>query len=613
MKTKKYFLLLIALCFFSTNCLAAGAPLRAPAATSSESRKALSDKVKMLLAKGVAPSHWLRHPQLQQVFNKASWNFNFFKFLTPKQKDLLKKDAEAVNQALDKSEIASKSKVSSPSTIAEVSRTYLLIYALAMSSIVKEKLVYKYKSGTDFEYKATFAELGSAFMEVLDSGEIIAAMGSAGATHAVLAKPLNFLQAVIQDKKLFPMFKNFMVYFSHTLVSFTGWEFGAQLWKEATFLLDSQITDPEERKFLQDRNKIFTNIIHTIAIPLDSGNAKQKATAAKMLGLTISNVVKIIILDSDLRIQWLYNSLRLRMMNGHFVTLVGAMSSASTIGTALVPGAGTLVGLTFGFFGGVGTILITEENKNGITNWMKESWKSTLDSTSGNSTFKKLNLDFTNANKPKDGGIAALLDVLGDRVAYREKYVDIYIERIFNNSLAITQNLEKIVKYAKVLQSNPNNQSSKEEMADLMDIVADRYQSTIDAILSLVSLYATESQLFDGFKTRSAPEFSEELNIQVVLSENMYSHFCSFTKSYLTIDLLDNYSRALTSFPKMKQLMSLCKIDKIETKRAHANLDPTAKENFDAAARFIDKSYWTKYNETEIAVERMSELLLLPN
>lgn len=612
MKTKKYFLLLIALCFFWTNCLAAGAPIRSPAVNTSDSRKVLSDKVKDLLAKRVSPSHWLRHPQLQKVFNKASWNFNFYKFLTPKQKELLKKDAQAVNQALDKSEIASKDKINSPSTIAEVSRTYLLIYALAMTSIVKERLIFKNKTNTDFEYKATFSELGSAFMEVLDSGEIITAMGSAGATHYAMTKPLNFLQAVIQDKKLFPMFKNFMVYFSHTLVSFTGWEFGAQLWKEATFLLDSQITDPEEKQFLHDRNKIFSNIIKTIAMPLNSGNAKQKATAAKMLGLTISNIVKIIVLDGDLRMQWLYNSLRLRMMNGHFVTLVGTMSSASTIGTALVPGAGTLLGLTFGFFGGVGTILIPEENKNGITTWLKDSWKTSIDSTFGISTFKKLNLDFTEANKSQNGGLPALLDVLGDRVSYREKYVDIYIERIFNNNLAITHNLEKIVKYAKVLQTDPNNKSTKEEVADMMDIVADRYQSTIDAILNLVSLYATESQLFDSFKTKSAPEFSEELNIQVVLAENMYSHFCSFSKSYLTVDLLNTYDRAMTSFPKMKQLMSICKIEKIETKRTHANLNSAEKENFDAAARFIDKSYWTKFNETEIAIERMSELLLLP-
>lgn len=602
MNTKKYFLIFIALCFCWTNCLAAGV---------SPEQENLNQKIKSMLRAGTKPTHWLRHPDLQKVFNKVSWNFNFFRILTSKQKELLKKDAAEIDKALDKSEIAKNGKTPSPSTIAQVSQTYLMIYALAMVAIVKEKMKHHYIADTSFDYADTSKKLGHAFEEILDSGEIISALTGAGATHLVLSKPLNFLQSVVKDQKLRPMFKNFMVYFANTLVSFTGWEFGAQLWKEATFLLDSQISDPEERKFLGDRNKIFSNIFRTLSLPLDS-NSQQKRIAAKMLGLTINNLVKIVILDSNLRMQWLYNSLRLRMMNGNFVTLVTAMSSASTIGTALFPGAGTLLGLTFGFFGGVGTIFIPEESKNGITTWIKDSWKTTFDGTTGSASLYKLQGGFDERGVSKRVGSFTLESSIADRLNYREKYVDIYIERIFNDNAAINHANDNMITYYKALQANPNNANARAELAEQAEIGARRYASMTEALLELVSFYATESQLFEGFKKLSAPSSEENLNVQVVVAENMYSHFCSFSKSFLTLDFLDQYKRAIVTSSKVKQLLSLCKIESLTTKRTYNHMDDTEKQNFDSAIRFLDKTHWTKFDETALSVERISELLLLP-
>jgi hypothetical protein len=86
-------------------------------------------------------------------------------------------------------------------------------------------------------------------------------------------------------------------------------------------------------------------------------------------------MTKILIVDNDLRNLWLYNTWRMRIATGDFVSFVITMATTTTAvtaaGTALFPGAGSIVGWMFGLAGsvagGIFWLMIPQDAKDGLT------------------------------------------------------------------------------------------------------------------------------------------------------------------------------------------------------------------------------------------------------
>jgi hypothetical protein len=556
---------------------------------------------------------WLRDPRLQKVFNTTSKKLNIFHFLSPKQKELFKKNSSEVDKEFEAKQQAEKnSDFKLNSTIAEVTRTYLLMYALSIVAIIKEDSMKFYITG-NLSSADTGKKILEAITEIVNSGEILSAMIGAGVTHKTLSKPLQFLQYLSQDAKVAPFFKSFMIHFTHTLVSFSGWEFGTQLWKEATNLLDIQRQDEKEREFLKDRNKVFTLIFRALT-PASLATNPQKGKIARIfLQQTVENIIKIIFVDSDMRLQWIYNSIRLRIANGNFVSLVTSMATASAIGTTLFPMAGTMLGLTFGFAGGVATIIIPEENKNQITVAIKNKWISALDKFKGSSSAASFVMGFKDDLTSVMNSKVTLDDVILDRTNYRESLVDIYIERIYYDNNQMIHTNETLKKHYEELRKNTNNVRLTDEIKSLKLKNFENYSSILKSLNELVSLYLSEAQFFEKKKNNSSEILTDKFASQVINSENILTHFCTFSQSLLNLDYLDIKSKFLSQNSDLDKLQGICKFKLSGEYRYYESMPVVLKDDYDSAIRFLDKTYWSKFNEIATSSERLDEIFLLNN
>jgi len=567
---------------------------------------------KKVLDASIPPNKWIRGAHLQKVFNTLSCNFNLYRFLSKNQKKILKESAQQLDQALEADKNLSKKNSSfSKEVSGRLVQTYLLIFSLAMIGVVKERAVFHYQAATEFDNAKFKQVLGEAFVEVFDSGEILVSMATAGLTHMALKAPLEALQNAIGNAKFKTFFKTFMVHLSHTLVSFTGWEFGAQLWKESTFLLDSQLTDPVEREFLKDRNRLFTNIWRALSIKTTVNEAKTNA-ARKILGLTFLNMVKILIVGTDLNLQWLYNTLRLRMMNGHFVTLVSAMTTASSVGTTLMPGAGTYWGLAFGFFGGLSTIIIPEDYKHSITLGMKNLFKETVEATTGVASFVVLKEGFNANGESLARRGWTLDDSFIFRSSYRKRISNVYIEKIFSLSQLLTQMATKNetfeIEKAKTKDMGRLLSSQESLAADGRTVYAEMFEE----LTNLTSFYMTETQLIFPLKNNQTKLNWETVEIQQMYVENIYSHFCSLGKGFLHFDPFeaDKDPRARRAINFFK---SICKVDDVEQFKKIGSMSYSVKNNFDASVRSLDQVRWMGLNESNLVKERLDAVMIGPN
>jgi hypothetical protein len=554
---------------------------------------------------------WLRGPMLQQVFNDVSRNMDMLKFMTPAQRELLKKEAEVVDQELDrkleKENGKSAEAIQKPTVVAELTRTYVMLYALAIVAIVKEEVIRSHETDTAYRWGPTGDKLLEAIREIVDSGEVMAGLLGAGATHKALAKPLELLTYLVTDSTVAPLFKTFMIHFTHTLVSFTGFEFAGQLWRESINRLDFQIKDPFERQFLQDRNHLATLLFRFLSPNARVYYPREYRASRKVLGLIIQNAAKIIYLGGD-RFQWLYNSIRLRIAKGQFVTLVSSMVAATTVGTSLFPGAGTALGMAFGFVGGTIAVFAPEEQKNLITTKIKDSWLSMLESSSGAGTAAYLKFGFDENGASRLSRLVTRDSIFIDRTTYRERVVDVHLERVYYYHDQIHANDAKIREFLKESAQNPTNEKVKRAIEDLSAKNLENMIQMADSLKSLVSLYLTEAHFFEKLRDSAPESAQEDYDSQVVLSENMLTHFCTFADSILAVDFLNLKARVNQDGTSLSKIKSMCKYEFKESAPFHEKLSAARQDDFDSATRFLDKFYWSKFNEQNVTLDRLDRL-----
>jgi hypothetical protein len=265
---------------------------------------------------------------------------------------------------------------------------------------------------------------GHAAQQILDSGSTWSSMASAGATGALLNYPVKVLTTLIADPKgnklLFETLRSSIL----STATFVGWDAGAQLWKEASYLLE----DPNDYQ----RSSSLFGVGRGAVQALLFSSAPQDARDLRIAGLMFANLMRVALFDQELRANWINNTWRTRIMSGEFVTLLGSILTASAVGTVILPGGGTVAGFMFGLAGATVSLVIPQEIKDGITG--------TLQSVRGRVVIQQM---YTNTSEMRyrlsrskypgvlntQERVAEFAKLLERRHALRSNYVTIRFER----------------------------------------------------------------------------------------------------------------------------------------------------------------------------------------
>lgn len=581
------------------------------------------------------PGEWyLQNEKTSKVFIEMSQMNNIYTLLRLSHKN--KKIIQEKNSELMK-EIEKKipqNSINEPGVIYRTSQTYVMIYMLALIHIVVEdETLRRVDSSLRMDDKNTTEKLIEAAYELLVSGEMVSSLLMAGSTHQLFKKPLEYFGSFIYSQKLAPIFKNLILSFTHSLVSFTGWEFGAQLWKEAINMLDYQLVDIVDAEFLKkNKNRLIVNAYRTIAKGRGRPDTKEVLDSKIILKQTFENILYILTIGNDGFIQWLFNSLRHRLLSGHFVSLILSMSSASAIGSTYLPLAAPLLS-TFGvgLAGGLVSIyLIPEKQKHQITTTLKEAFlggfskhfeKNPSDryfeyGFNNSSGDQKINDFYSNVDNE-----ISLYDVIEMRRNFRQKQVEIYIDDLnYYYNLLLRDN--SLLKSLYVIQDNPSYlaQDGKHDVIKITkkinELVANNYknkESFFENLKNLISFYLTEAHYLSSLKTKEKNEnISEYLENMVFTAESVASHFCGVSNSFFLIDLEKANKENTNNFLRsdhISEISTLCKFDQLpKPSFDYADLNPILKKMYDSAINAVFKISSGRFNEASFINERSKVL-----
>lgn len=561
---------------------------------------------------------WLRGPHLKEVFTKMGTKLNFYSFLSARQKELLKENPSKTQKEVENQLTDHKyQEVNRPGIIVETTKTYLLIYVLAMINIIYDDLHRFHIDPRLLNDQSTLKKLGEAVGEIFDSGELTSSLMMAGGTHKVFKGALDSLHVIVSDSGLRSIFKNILMHFATSLVSFAGWEFGAQLWKESANMLDFQVSTPEEKALLADRNHIFSMSYRALVAGRDDWDHKKQKAAQRIWTLSFKNLLYILFVDGNLRVRWIYNTLRHRLLSGNFVTLITSMSMGSAVGTTVFPFAGTILGMVFGITGGIISMAVREEHKNAITVFLKDQWLSLLDGWGRSSTNLYLRSGFeegSNGNQLSSISFGKTFNsVLVERVSYRQKVVDVFIERLYYNHSLLVANSGYVDQLYRLLPISNRQQLIRDEVAEVVSKSKKNYIAMLSSLQSLVSFYLTEASAMARFRDSDKHKSVRGLlTLEMANNESLSSHFCSLTEALLMVDFVKDVNRDLSesgAYPEESSLRSLCKLEFRPRLKAYSELSPGDKEMFDSALRFLEKNYWAQFDEQTVSLDRVNELL----
>jgi hypothetical protein len=278
-------------------------------------------------------------------------------------------DGKTVDSVLEKA-FASK-----PGSFAvETGHTLLFLLTVTGIEIVAHKIQkdgLSTKSLTDNEVLKLSA---SAAEEIVSSGDIWTSMAFAGAVSSAAQPAMKALAQILVDPSARMSFGKLLQTSIATSVGFIGWELGAQLWTEATLLLEDK-ADYERAAAIWSVGAGSLRSLLLTATPKDINDRR-------IAGLMVQNLLKVMLVDSKLTRAWFNNTWRTRVMTGGFSTMLGAMVASGAVGSAIFPGGGTFVGLLFGVLGAGASMVIPQ--------WVKDDITYTLGSTRQNLILWKL-------------------------------------------------------------------------------------------------------------------------------------------------------------------------------------------------------------------------------
>lgn len=197
---------------------------------------------------------------------------------------------------------------------------------------------------------------------ILDSPEIWTSIVTSGGLSLARRPAIEISQVLLQSK----LKTAFIPVLSHAIsstIGLVGWEFGSQLYTEASLLLDSKA----DFDIASSAGAMAKGVLDTVLATKARSASPKDQNAARVARQMLQNMARILLFDSKLRNEWFYNTMRLHILTGDFATLLSSMITAGAVGTMIFPGGGTLVGLVFGLVGGVASMFIPQKTKDDIT------------------------------------------------------------------------------------------------------------------------------------------------------------------------------------------------------------------------------------------------------
>jgi hypothetical protein len=253
------------------------------------------------------------------------------------------------------------SKAKPTAELVGVTQTLLVMMTLAGIEMTAQQIK---KNGGNAPSPAQLWEITSGVAsETVNSPQIWASILASGGL-SLANKPAVALGQIFLHPKLRAAFAPLLARSITSTISFVGWDFGAQLWTEASLLIE----DKGDYQVAMNTFGMSKGLLTTAFATKPQSTSvldQQRARVAKQM---LQNMVRVLG-ASALRQELFYNFVRTDLLTGEFQTMLGSFIAAGAIGTAIFPGAGTLLGLVFGTGGIlVSQYLVPQSMKDQITN-----------------------------------------------------------------------------------------------------------------------------------------------------------------------------------------------------------------------------------------------------
>ena len=332
---------------------------------------------------------------------------------------------------------------------ANLGQTFLFMITLAGVEMTAQELK---KNGFEPSHVSSqqLSQTAEAIaMQIVSDGKLWSGWAGMSLLSAAGSKPAAILAELAASAETRPQLalaiKNSIV----GTIGFFGWELGAQLWTEATLLID----DPKDFERISNLTSVSAGSLRALIVR--AGSTAQSPLSSdendlRLSKLMLSNLMSVL-LTRDLIAKWMDHTWRLRVATGEFATFVTSAVAAGAIGTAVFPGGGTLVGLMFGMAGAGASLLIPQQVKDSFTSDIQDVRLSNAASrlfTNQRDLQQRLRpppFAILTANER----LSAFQTILKQRRVLRAQLLTIYFEREFIalRALYSTETSESNLKY----------------------------------------------------------------------------------------------------------------------------------------------------------------------
>ena len=313
---------------------------------------------------------------------------------------------------------------------AHTGQTFTMLWILASIEAIRQQNKMRPLQVQTSSNLQVISNVGS---EMVNNFEILSSMVGASAINIPMTRPLELLNQLIGSKATSPYMAKLLSTGAASFVTFVGWEAGQRLWQEAIL----QLTDENDIKIAQ--NLRFLEVLRGQASPDDQ----------RVFQLVFRSAFDILLFGRpELTKNWIYNTWRLNIATGDFITTLGAMVTAGVAAGSLAPGAGNLLGFVFGLVGGLAggavAIMVPHYYKVGITDGIRrlriEYAKAGL--VANLSEIEAIADDYSGRSRtvtlPRILS-QQLQDVLNRRRALREQVGTVYMEQIYESYVRLQE------------------------------------------------------------------------------------------------------------------------------------------------------------------------------
>jgi hypothetical protein len=309
---------------------------------------------------------------------------------------------------------------------AHVSQTILFLITMASVDLTYKKIMISTKE-KPIDMSGILNDSTQAAIQIINGGNTWNSMLGAWISTNLIKYPFFILSELLVEQGARASFIDSLKKTTLTTAAFMGWDAGAQLWKEATYLLDNQDEFNRAGSLWGTGSGALSALLSSS--PNNIQDRKDLSLAKKML----SNIFLVAFFNQELRSEWLNNTWRTHIMTGNFVTYLTSIISAGTIGAKIYPGGGAVAGFMFGLAGATFALVLPANIKDELTIAMQIIRnRFTLaglfinSEVIKNQVVKSKNINWLDERKH----FRPFLEMLEQRHSYRSDYITVLFEAV---------------------------------------------------------------------------------------------------------------------------------------------------------------------------------------